>query len=183
MPRRSKETRAILRSIQRSEQRSPLFWWFVENHDEVQQAAQSARIDWASFCAEAAKRGLTDTHGRTPTERNARETWRQARRAVAEARSLQPAQGLARPGSTYPSRVPKDWRPQVVPAPQSLPPAGLAVSRRSQSGQGKWPTSSAPGSAAGSPTAPADGELSEHERDQFAKLDAMLAKADRRFRF
>jgi hypothetical protein len=120
MPRRSKNTRAVLRTIQRSERRSTLFWWFVENHDEVQKAAQAARIDWTSFCSEAAKRGLTDTRGRRPTERNARETWRQARRAVSEARSQEAAQGPPRKGSVYPSRLPKDWRPQLaLAAPQS----------------------------------------------------------------
>jgi hypothetical protein len=130
MPRRSRDTRAVLRTIQRSERRSALFWWFVENHDEIQKAAQGARIDWASFCAEAAKRGLTDTHGHAPTERNARETWRQARRAVSEARSHEAAQGPTRKGSVYPSRIPKDWKPEafrpaVAPAP--VAPTGTSL--------------------------------------------------------
>ena len=130
MPRRSRDTRAVLRTIQRSERRSALFWWFVENHDQVQKAAQGARIDWASFCAEAAKRGLTDTRGHPPTERNARETWRQARRAVSEARSHEAAQAPTRKCSVYPSSIPKDWKPeafQPAVAPAPVAPTGTSL--------------------------------------------------------
>jgi hypothetical protein len=110
MARRNRDTRAILKTIERSDERSPLFWWMVEHHDEMIQSAHGQRIRWASFCARAVEKGLVDTRGRPPTERNARETWAQARRAVQEAR----AQLAARPPKpVYPSRMPK-WTPPAI---------------------------------------------------------------------
>ena len=123
MSRRKRDSQAILRTIERSEQRSSLFWWMVERHDEILQASERQRISWPAFCTEAAKRGLTDTRGRPPSEGNARETWRQARIAVANARKAEAAKPPPRVGAVYPSRIPKDWRPTVVPpiAPSSGP--------------------------------------------------------------
>ncbi len=114
MAKRTRDAKAILRTIERSKRRSSLFWWMVEHHDDVLAAAKRERIDWVAFCAEAAERGLTDTRGRQPTERNARETWRQARRVVAAARAAEVKQAAPRPGSIYPSRMPKDWRPGAL---------------------------------------------------------------------
>jgi len=110
MTRRNRDTRAILKTIERSEERSPLFWWMVEHHDEMIQSAQGNRIRWAPFCAKAVERGLVDTRGRPPTERNARETWAQARRAVQEARAKLAARP---PKPVYPSRMAK-WTPPAI---------------------------------------------------------------------
>jgi hypothetical protein len=110
MARRKRDTKAILRIIERSEERSPLFYWMVEHHDEMLEAAGGKRIRWAPFCAKAVAHGLVDTRGQAPTERNARETWAQARRAVQEAR----AELAARPAKpVYPSRMPK-WTPPAI---------------------------------------------------------------------
>jgi hypothetical protein len=126
MPRRNRDTKAILRTIERSEQRSPLFWWMVEHHDEMVKAAKRRRINWAAFCAEAAKRGVTDTRGEPPTESNARKTWLRARREVEQARAAEATKPPPHPGSVFPSRIPKDWRPQVVPVPAAAV-SGTAV--------------------------------------------------------
>jgi hypothetical protein len=123
MSRRHRDTKAILRTIERSEQRSSLFWWMVEHHDELVNASEGRRIIWATFCAEAVKRGLRDTRGEVPSERNARETWRQARIAVAEARGAEAAKPAARPGAIYPSRIPKDWKPEAFRQPAPVPAA------------------------------------------------------------
>ncbi len=110
MARRKRDTKAILRIIERSEERSPLFHWMVEHHDEMVEAAGGQRIRWGPFCAKAPALGLVDTRGQAPTERNARETWAQARRAVREAR----AERAARPPKpVYPSRMPK-WTPPAI---------------------------------------------------------------------
>lgn len=83
----------------------------VEHHDEMVEAAGGKRIRWAPFCAKAMALGLVDTRGQAPTERNARETWAQARRAVREAR----AELAARPPKPiYPSRMPKGWVPPAI---------------------------------------------------------------------
>ncbi len=63
----------------------------VDHHDEIIAAFAGERIRWTAFCAEVTRLGLTDTGGRPPTERNARETWRQARRMVARAKLRQAA--------------------------------------------------------------------------------------------
>src|SRR5580704_3288486 len=119
-----RQTKAILKAIARGEDRSSLFWWMVEHHDEILAAAEGRRIQWGTFCAEAARLGLTDTKGKPPTTRNARETWRQARRAVEEARERAMAKPPAgRAGSKYPSRISPDWRPQIVEQPR--PTAGF----------------------------------------------------------
>jgi len=121
MSRLNRDTRALLRTVERSERRSRLFWWFVEHHDEFAAASQHGRIDWIGFCAKAATLGLLDTRGEPPTERNARETWRQARKAVASAREREAARAVQakRVGAIPPSRLPKDWKPSGfrVPVP------------------------------------------------------------------
>ena len=82
---------------------------------------------------EATKRGLTDTRGRPASGENARKTWRQARKAVADARAAEAAKPSPRPGSVYPSRIPKDWRPPIVPPPPVFqPPAHVPARVRAE---------------------------------------------------
>ncbi|MGH7120586.1 MAG: hypothetical protein ACREFP_16625 [Acetobacteraceae bacterium] len=114
MAKRNRDTKAILRTIERSERRSSLFWWMVEHHDEVMTAAKRERIHWVGFCVEAGRRGLKDTRGRPPTPRIARDTWAEAKRVVAAARAAEGKQAPPRPGSIYPSRMPKEWRPEAL---------------------------------------------------------------------
>ena len=105
----------------------------VEDHDLIV-ASAGKRIYWKGLCARAAKLGLSDADGNPPSPRTARETWRKARVAVAEARAAEAAKPAAGPGSVFPSRIPKDWRPQVVPPAGSAGAAGSApVSARSRS--------------------------------------------------
>ncbi len=115
--------KSIFRSVERDERRSPLFWWMVDHHDQMLKAADGRPINWAAFCLEAAAIGLTDTRGQPPKERNARETWSQARKAVARAREREAATAPPKPGSIYPSRTPADWRPEPVTPGTSLVPA------------------------------------------------------------
>jgi len=96
----------------------------VDHHDEII-AAASQRIRWVTFCAEATRTGLTDTRGRPATERNAWETWRQARRMVEQAKLLQAA------SSTVPkplSRVAPGRQAPIVPPPPIRPAASPATS-------------------------------------------------------
>jgi hypothetical protein len=126
MTERRRDTRAILKTVVRSERRSPLFRWMVKHHDELIEASRQERFHWTSFCAEAAKRGLTDTQGQAPTAENARKTWARARKAVQEGLELAAAKP---PRPKPPSRFPKDWSPTVlreqeIPVPAYLRPAG-----------------------------------------------------------
>jgi hypothetical protein len=126
MTERRRDTKAILNTVTRSERRSPLFRWMVKNHDKLIEASRRERFHWTSFCAEAAKRGLTDTQGQPPSAENARKTWARARKAVQEGIVLAAAKP---PRPTPPSRFPKDWSPTVlreqeIPVPAYLRPTG-----------------------------------------------------------
>ena len=114
MARQKRDTKAILKTIARSERRSSLFWWMVEHHDHIIENARREAIDWRSVCADFAKRGLADTRGKPATEANARKTWQRVRRHVAESRATETAQP---PPPVYPSRVDKEWRPANAPPP------------------------------------------------------------------
>jgi hypothetical protein len=115
-----KGLRAVLQEIARSAERSPLFWWMVEHHDELAQAAEGRRLRWKQLCECFAGLGLTDVNGRVASERTARATWARARRAVAETRERAAANQPARRPSKYPSRISADWRPQVVEQTQPV---------------------------------------------------------------
>jgi hypothetical protein len=104
----------MLREIAYSADRSALFWWMVEHHDEMAHAAQGRRLRWKPLCERFAALGLTDVKGSVPSERTARATWGRARRAVAEARDQAAAKREAAPKRKYPSRVSPDWRPPVA---------------------------------------------------------------------
>jgi hypothetical protein len=116
-----RQTKAILKAIARGEDRSSLFWWMVEHHDEILAAAEGRRIQWGTFCAEATRLGLTDTKGKPPTTRNARETWRQARRAVEEARERTMAKGPSTAGEQIPLA---DLPGLAAPGRRAAPPGG-----------------------------------------------------------
>jgi len=120
-------TRTTLQIIARSDARSPLFWWMVDHHDEIIAAFAGERIRWTAFCAEVTRLGLTDTRGRPPTERNARETWRQARRMVARAKLRQAA---AAPLPKLSSPIAPDRQTPLVPPPPTrlaVPPATIGA--------------------------------------------------------
>lgn len=98
----------------------------VEHHDEMS-AASGARISWKSFVDVATSRGLTDTLGRPVTERNARETWRSARAAVAKGKVKSETQPKIK-AARFPSRMPATWQPQQVafkPSAYEVPPSPL----------------------------------------------------------
>ncbi len=120
MSKRTKGLRTVLREITHSAERSPLFWWMVENHDELAAAAAQRRLRWPRLCARFAELKLTDVTGKVASERTARATWGRARREVALARQRLAAQPPPRPGAKYPSRISPNWRPQVVTTPSAL---------------------------------------------------------------
>ncbi|HJT77001.1 MAG TPA: hypothetical protein VJ739_07330, partial [Gemmataceae bacterium] len=116
MARDRKGLRAVMREIAESADRSPLFWWMVRHHDELVTAAQGRRMRWATLCLRFAELGLKDAQGNPATTRTARETWKRARKAVAEGKRRQ-AEQPPRPGAVFPSRLPKDWYPPTAPQP------------------------------------------------------------------
>ena len=118
MDAKDKILQRMLKDVGRPDNRSPLFWWLLENHDGIIAAAAGQRLRWHTLCAYFETLGLTDTTGKAPTLRNARETWAQVRREVARLRLGEKA---AAPTPASPSRLPATWRPVEV-NPNTAPP-------------------------------------------------------------
>ncbi|OUI97401.1 hypothetical protein HK15_03165 [Acetobacter orientalis] len=74
--------------------RSAAFLWMKANHDTLAQALGKKRISWERVCDWFAQLGLTDRSGKTPTQRNARETWYTVRKVVAREKAAQEATRL-----------------------------------------------------------------------------------------
>ena len=119
-----KGLRAVLREVGQSSERSSLFWWLVEHHRELKARAVGRRLQWEKLSALFNELGLTDINGNPAKPNTARQTWLRARRFVAaEEQRLAAAR---RPWATYPSRMPKDFRPAAIlngngPPEQSVP--------------------------------------------------------------
>ena len=114
MSRNSKGLRSVVREITHGANRSSLFWWMVENHDQLASAIGGRRLQWTRLCARFAKLGLTNANGHAPSEQTARKTWQRVRCAVAKARELAAANQSARPQRRYPSRISPEWRPPIA---------------------------------------------------------------------
>jgi hypothetical protein len=166
MPKRATTFKAILSAVARGD-RSSLFCWLVEHHDELIEQAAGKRMRWEPLCKRFAEHGLTDINGRPATPRTARETWFQARRVVAEAkRRKQVSDAARRPGEVYPSRISPDWRPTVVPPRPTAPTAPPAAQSRAvvQSGRPSL----------------VDPNTSPRVQAEMAKLEAIFDEADKR---
>jgi hypothetical protein len=121
MAREQPTLKSVLNEIARSGDRSSLFWWMVEHHDELVTAANGRRMQWRAFCARLRDLGLTDRTGKPASAKVARLTWFRARQEVARARGAT----AARPArSSYPSRMPKDWKPEAFRPQPSGPGTG-----------------------------------------------------------
>lgn len=107
---------AILATVSRPGDRSPLFCWLYEHHDELAEALQGRRILWRAFCALFIEVGLKDANGNTPTERTARETWYQVRREVSRQRAVRVTIQAMRSGPPMPSKAPPTWQPPIASA-------------------------------------------------------------------
>ena len=81
MSRNSKGLRSVVREITHGANRSSLFWWMVENHDQLASAVEGRRLQWTRLSARFAKLSLTDANGHAPSEQTARKTWQRVRRA------------------------------------------------------------------------------------------------------
>jgi hypothetical protein len=142
MGRYGKGPTAIVEEMARSSHRSTLFWWLVDHHDEVVAASAGRRFHWGALCERFEKIGLTDLTGKPANPHTARITWQRVRRMVAEARQRQAAEAERRPGSSPPSRLPRDWAPAPLQQPQTVP---TAQARAALSGPPPVSVAGAPG--------------------------------------
>ena len=107
---------AVLATVSRPGDRSPLFCWLYQHHDELAEAMKGRRILWRAFCALFIEVGLKDANGNTPTERTARETWYQVRREVSRQRAVRVTIQAMRSGPLMPSKAPATWQPPIASA-------------------------------------------------------------------
>jgi hypothetical protein len=120
-----KGLRAVLHEVGQSSERSTLFWWLVEHHRELKAGSMGRRLKWEKLSALFNELGLTDINGNPAKPNTARQTWLRARRFVAdEERRLAAAR---RPWATYPSRMPKDFRPAAIPNGNGPPEQSVPV--------------------------------------------------------
>ena len=118
MPKSRRQLRVVLPALERSEERSSLFWWMLQHHDEMLKAAMGRRPRWAQLCATFEALDLKDGQGNLPSPEAARRTWRNVREFAASAA----ATNFRKPRPKYPSRISPDWRPQVVSPPLPIRP-------------------------------------------------------------
>jgi len=149
---------AILRDIEHSPERSTLFWYMLDNYEDLSRSALGKRIRWAPLSERFAALGLLNGQGKAPTAENARLTWWNVRQEVAKRQAQD--QHRAEP-TIQPSRLPATWKPTPVE-----PTLARAISRPALSTN----TDSAP-------AAPI--ELSEAARATLAALDRQLDWRDR----
>ena len=120
--------KAILRKIARPADRSSLFHWMVEHHDELLSKTNDTRLIWADLCVSFKELGLTNRDGQPATEMIARKTWYRARKPAAEkkARALTRAMTGLSPRSLMPSASRQNRTPIELtrPTSSSASPAG-----------------------------------------------------------
>lgn len=111
----------ILRASARADERSPLFRWFYEHHDEVTAALAGRRVLWRTFCALFHEAGLTDATGKSPTARTARQTWYRVRCEVAKHQPTRSSGETSEPTARFPSRFPPGWQPAPIASAAAVP--------------------------------------------------------------
>ena len=119
--------RAILTQVGQSADRSSLFHWMVEHHNELLANAKGRKMNWVELCVSFGTLGLTNQQGEIATERTARETWYRARKEVARLRAYAARHAATdfSDRSLMPSAAPAARRP--TPLPQSTIPLSSAA--------------------------------------------------------
>lgn len=125
MPSSTPGLTAILTRIKRGPERSSLFHFMVEHHDQFARAATGTRVPWTELVGLFMAEGLTAADGGPITEAIARHVWWRARRAVEKERERKAAVKAAKvpaARSLMPSALPQSWRPTQVLLPPAPPP-------------------------------------------------------------
>ena len=118
---------AILEHLKQGPERSSLFWWLHEHHDELMAASAGRRIRWEQIAERLADLGLSDRTGKAASAASARQTWLRVRKLVARETEPRGSAGSKLAGvipPAQPSRLPTTWRPVEVDlnaAPPRLP--------------------------------------------------------------
>ncbi len=123
MSRKREQIEAVVSYLLQGPERSTLFWWLVEHHDELIEAKGHKRTRWGPLALQLASYGLTDRENKAASPAVVRLTWQRARKYVAgenAAKALREAKGN---GGKQPSRLPMTWRPQeTLPSQRPFAP-------------------------------------------------------------
>ncbi len=122
------ETTHLLRRRRITEfrRRGPIYNWLRAHHAAIRMLMQTGEGTWPRLCAEMVRHGVIARGGRAPSIKAASKAWQTVCRDLAR---LEVAATPTRPGSVYPSRIPKDWKPsgfRDAPHVAAKPPAGGA---------------------------------------------------------
>ena len=89
MTKKRADLKAVLKIVERGPGRSTLFYWMLDNHDDLLRVWPRRSIRWAALCAKFDALGLTDTNGKPAKEVTARITWWRVRKEAQEAKDHQ----------------------------------------------------------------------------------------------
>ena len=105
--------RAVLKQVRQRPDRSSLFHWMVQHHDQMLAEADGGKLIWPELCVTFAALGLTNQKGAPANEPTARKTWERARKEVAEKRTRSARAALTglSPRSLMPSASPRTRTP------------------------------------------------------------------------
>jgi hypothetical protein len=97
--------------------RGAIYSWLRAHHARVKSLLDTGEATWPRLCAEMVRHGVLDRAGAAPTPNPAIKVWR---RLCDELGDSPPVYRF----KNYPSRVSKDWRPEVVSRPSAERPRG-----------------------------------------------------------
>jgi hypothetical protein len=103
-------------------QRSSLYVWLQQNHDQfAQMLTDVVRPNWSALATKFGDHGLTDGEGNHPSAECTRQTWWKVRKAM-KARAVARAKRQATPQST-PRQIPPPQPPASTPRPDVANPS------------------------------------------------------------
>jgi hypothetical protein len=109
----------ILQMVARPTIRSSLFWWLLENHDDLVEAEVMSGLGmpWTELCVQFTELGLADRNGNKIAERTAKNTWEHVRKE----RARLAARRAADPRRNMPSRITGPVGPALAEVQTELP--------------------------------------------------------------
>lgn len=113
----------ILKAIARGPERSPLFYYLYDNHDDIVRAAMGRRIRWEPLAASLKDLALLDGAGQPPTPQTTRKTWWKVRKEVLKHRTLR-STGMLPRAAVKPKKPSADWLPPALAQSNAPPPLG-----------------------------------------------------------
>ncbi len=113
----------IVRVLQQSPARSPLYQWMRKHHGKLVQEFEDTRPSWDALAAEFGAMGLKDGSGGTLTAERTRKVWWRVRRDVATADVRRAARSAGPSTPSAVSVLAETPMARPAPAPVSTAPA------------------------------------------------------------